>query len=488
MKRFLAALTLITLILSVFTFTFVSFTDLASATTTYQISGYVVDPNGATVAGATLSFSNASVPGPTANSAGYFSVNVPAGTYHLYVWPPFNSSFINYDEANFAVNAAMSKNITLNYGCKIWGYITNSTGTPMIGASVLFSVGNSIYGSGYFTRSDGFYFAALQSGTYKLNAHPQTAYDPNYSGLCTYFPTYIENNVAVYGDVVKNLTVGIAQVTPTPTSQPAPTLQPTQNPTVAPTTQPIPTQPAPTQPPLPASHLSISPDSTAYQVGSTILLNGKLTDANGNTLSDETVILSYAAGGSNNWVQVGSGKTNATGFYTVQWLIPASGTFAIKAQWTGSTSYRGSENTVTLSFLPVQGQNVFFVESNSTISSLNFDSASQTLGFTASGPTGTQGYTKVTIAKTLAPNADPFMVSLDGNQLNYTITSLGDNWILAFSYQHSSHQIVVNLASDVSQLPSSPPNYTIFLFGGVAAAVVATLAGLLVLRRTHRKP
>ena len=480
MKRFLTTLTLVILVLSVFTFTFTSFPQHASAYSTYQIWGFVKDPNGAAVAGASISFNNASVPGPTTNSAGYFSVNVPAGNYHLYVWPPFNSSFINYDESNFVVNAAMSKNMTLYYGYEISGYINNSSGAPMVGASVLFSVGGVIYGSGHFTGSDGFYYAALQPGTYTLNAHPQTAYDPNYSGPCTYFPTYIENNVAVNGDVAKNLTVGTAQVTPTPTSQPVPTIRPTQNP--APTTTP-----APTQPPLPSTSISISPDASTYQVGSTLYFNGKLTDANANPLSGQTVILSYATGGSNNWVQVGSGKTNTAGIYTVQWLIPASGTFAIKAQWMGNSSYQASENTVTLSFLPLQGQNVFFVESNSTITSLNFDSASQTLTFTASGSSGTQGYTKVIIAKTLAPNATGFTVSLDENPINYTVTSQGSNWILSFSYHHSTHQVTVNLASDATQPQKLSTDNTTLLLGVAAAAVAASLLGLLVFRKTHRK-
>ena len=132
----------------------------------------------------------------------------PAGTYHVNVWPPYNSNYLNYDEPNFVVNADIPKNITLETGCKVSGYITNASGTPMVGASVLFKVGNTVYGSGYFTNSAGYYYITVPAGTYTIDAHPQTAYNPNFSGPCTYFPTYTENNFAVNGNLAKNITVG----------------------------------------------------------------------------------------------------------------------------------------------------------------------------------------------------------------------------------------------------------------------------------------
>jgi len=101
--------------------------------------------------------------------------------------------------------------------------------------------------------------------------------------------------------------------------------------------------------------------------------------------------------------------------------------------------------------IPFEEQNVFSVESNSTISGLAFNTTSWELSFTATGPNGTTGYTKVTVAKRLAANITNIRVYLDGNKSEYTITSKDDSWLLTFIYIHSTHQVVVNL--DINIIP-----------------------------------
>jgi hypothetical protein len=62
---------------------------------------------------------------------------------------------------------------------------------------------------------------------------------------------------------------------------------------------------------------------------------------------------------------------------------------------------------------------------------------SSELSFTVNGTSGNTGYVKVTIAKSLVSNAENVKVYLDGNQLNYEVTSNTDSWLLTFMYLHA---------------------------------------------------
>jgi hypothetical protein len=97
--------------------------------------------------------------------------------------------------------------------------------------------------------------------------------------------------------------------------------------------------------------------------------------------------------------------------------------------------------------IPVPGQSFFFVESNSTVTELFFNSTSSELSFTVSGESGTAGYVKVTIAKSLVSSVQNVKVYLDGSQLDVTITSDEDSWLLSFNYMHSTHHVRISLAN-----------------------------------------
>jgi hypothetical protein len=97
--------------------------------------------------------------------------------------------------------------------------------------------------------------------------------------------------------------------------------------------------------------------------------------------------------------------------------------------------------------IPVPGQSFFFVNSNSTVSALFFNSTSSELSFSVSGMSGTWGYVEVTISKTLVSSIQDVKVYLDGNQLNVAVTDDGDAWLLLFTYTHSTHAVLVSLAA-----------------------------------------
>jgi outer membrane protein assembly factor BamB len=219
-------------------------TSNAQPTASYEISGYILDENGNGIEGAHIIFNMPDIiPSVTSGSTGYYSISAPAGTYHVNVWPPFDSNYINYDELGFVVGSDIIKNITLQSGYKVSGYITDSLGNPVVGAVVLLDN----YGSGWFSNSSGYYFLNVPAGTYTINAHPRTG--DYYSGPTTDFPTYYEYNFTVNSNTVKNITVGNSPSTSSLNSEPTASPEPTPEPSPEPATFPESTSPPATVPP-----------------------------------------------------------------------------------------------------------------------------------------------------------------------------------------------------------------------------------------------
>jgi hypothetical protein len=123
--------------------------------------------------------------------------------------------------------------------------------------------------------------------------------------------------------------------------------------------------------------------------------------------------------------------------------------------------------------LPTQttSTNYFSIESNSTVTDLAFNSTSEQLSFTVSGPTGTAGFAKVTIAKTLMPNGD-LQVYMDGKQIPSTKDSNSTYWIITFTYHHSTHRVTINSADQT--LPAqTAPIQNLWILAAVLAALTA---------------
>jgi len=107
----------------------------------------------------------------------------------------------------------------------------------------------------------------------------------------------------------------------------------------------------------------------------------------------------------------------------------------------------------------------FSVISNSTVSELAFNSTSQVLEFTVGGPSGTIGFTNVTIAKILIGDVNTLKVYIEGKETNYTINDLAYSWRIQFTYHHSSHKIVMDFDSVQPKASATPLN-------GVAVAII----------------
>jgi hypothetical protein len=181
---------------------------------------------------------------------------------------------------------------------------------------------------------------------------------------------------------------------------------------------------------------------------------------------NKTVVLSYTFQGADSWIPISSGFTDEQGKYNIQWINSASGTFTLKAEWKGDSAFNGVSNTTSLSFLPIQNQQVFFFESNSTVYALAFNNETSTLSFNVTGPTGTTGYVKASIPKSLLTNGENLQAYLDGNQLNYSVATLGDSWVFTFNYSHSTHQISLHL--ELNGSPIEPVGNEVILIAFVA--------------------
>ncbi len=117
--------------------------------------------------------------------------------------------------------------------------------------------------------------------------------------------------------------------------------------------------------------------------------------------------------------------------------------------------------------------NLFSVSSNSSVTSLEFNSTTSVISFTVSGPSGTTGYVKAVIAKSLISNPESMKVFLDSKQLSYKVESTEDSWLLSFTYEHSVHQVSINLAA-----ANEPLMPAVQLWTWIVVALIILAVGL----------
>jgi hypothetical protein len=224
-------------------------------------------------------------------------------------------------------------------------------------------------------------------------------------------------------------------------------------------------------------YISLSSDS--IYTGQEVTINGNLT-YNGVGVPDALVFLSsktYVEGAT--WNDIASVKTDDYGKYSAVWKT-LYGYYQVKATWAGNSTY--PETSVSV-ILIVKGFGNLITEfsSNSTITGLNFNSSTRVLSFSAEGPSGTKGYVKITLEQDPTFNPQDISVLLDGQPIEYAITSTNQSWVLDITYTHSIHNIVVNFNAE--EEPESFPT-ALLIAAVVLVAVVG--AGLLVYLKKHK--
>jgi len=222
-----------------------------------------------------------------------------------------------------------------------------------------------------------------------------------------------------------------------------------------------------------AVHMRISISSTSCTSYDEfeVEIKGNLT-CNEAGVPGAPVLLSYSVNGGESWNNISLVNTAYDGGYSAVWTPSTTGNYLVKATWVGNATNPEATTMINLAVIPFEEQNVFSVESNSTISALAFNTTNWTLSFTATGPNGTRGHSQVTVAKSLVTDTANIRVYLDGNQTEYLITSVDDSWLLAFDYIHSIHQVMVDLEINIIPESQSPTMALLFMI----AILLAVLA------------
>jgi parallel beta-helix repeat protein len=233
------------------------------------------------------------------------------------------------------------------------------------------------------------------------------------------------------------------------------------------------TLPAPSKAPI-TPFLAVRPSL----IGSQIKLEGTLT-YDGVGVSGAALQISYSLDSGTSWNNITVVNTDVNGNYSAAWLPPDIGTYQIKVSWEGNATI---PRTFTVVYLVVASQtnDLISVASNSTITLFELNTGTQELTFNVSGPFETTGYVKIYISKALFRNVTEAAVYLDGEQIEYTVLSTDESWILYFAYSHSTHSVSVKLTNAA---PESSNSVGAWLAPGIFVACVASVGFLLYFKK-----
>jgi hypothetical protein len=229
--------------------------------------------------------------------------------------------------------------------------------------------------------------------------------------------------------------------------------------------------------------LSLSTVASTVQIGSAIDFNGKLTSNETIPIVGELIVLSYLVPGAGEWIPLSSVTTDSDGAYSVTWIPTATGNFVMKAEWKDSESGSKAVVTKSISILRSASKSLFYVESNSTLSSMSFNATENVVSFNVSGSSGTMGSVKFIVSKELVPDPDVLQVYLDNRELEYTVVSGDGVWVLNFFYTHSMHDVLIKMQTSNGDFPLL---YTVLIvFVSISASSV--VLGLTVYFKKHQR-
>lgn len=254
-------------------------------------------------------------------------------------------------------------------------------------------------------------------------------------------------------------------------------------PTPTPTPIPSPT-PSPTPIPLPrnATALEIScVGSTSYS-NFNVEITGSLT-AGAPGVPNAEVLLSYSVNDGKSWIDLTTVYTDGSGLFSASWIPQASGYYLMQGVYEGNSIYSNTSKIVNFALATLQAQTFFSVTSNSTLTSLFFNSTSDELSFGTFGLSGTTGYVSISIPKSLVSQVSSLKVYLDGSPVPYSSTLQEDSWLISFTYHQSSHEVTVSLGTVTAQTPGTNQ----LVIAGVIVAIIIVIVVALIVWKTKRK-
>lgn len=232
-----------------------------------------------------------------------------------------------------------------------------------------------------------------------------------------------------------------------------------------------------------ALQLTLSASTTTSFVGFAVTAAGNLTGWNTTSkrtgpLQDTTVTIQFALqnGTSSQSVNV---QTDSMGKFSAQWIPTITGNYLITAFRPDAPCLTAD---VSVSVLPVAGQYIFSVSSNSTVAALSFNATSHVLAFQLSAQSAQTARVDVSITKSLLATTASLVVTANSASTQFTTADTGQGWVITFIVHVAN---TLNVLMDLQNFPSTQqPVYILYiLLGGVAAA---SLIGTFLYRRSSR--
>jgi len=269
------------------------------------------------------------------------------------------------------------------------------------------------------------------------------------------------------------ININVVGSNPTPTPTPSATASPTVPPTPKPTSTPSPNLPTPT--------IDVTCKGATTSYGPKVEISGKLL-LSGNAIAEWPVLISYSVTGGETWESLTLVHTRSDGGFVAVWYPDVTGNYLIKASTDATSTMNAASEIVNLALTPDKNQNVFTLNSNSTITQFAFNSTSNQLSFVASGDSGTTGYVEIYIPKTIINDISQLITYIDNQQVSFNSESQGDSWLITFSYSHSEHKITL-VMGDASQVTNTGNTQIVWYAIPIIAIAVVAVAVVLMLKR-----
>ena len=138
-----------------------------------------------------------------------------------------------------------------------------------------------------------------------------------------------------------------------------------------------------------------------------------------------------------------------------------------------------------MALTPDSGGHIFSVASNSTISNLAYDSATQQLSFNTNGTSQTTGYAYTCIPKALVSNIQKLQVNIDGKPIAFGSESQEDVWVISCVYAQSEHAFTIQIPF-TEILTSDTIPWNAIIITAVIVLLIVIIAAVLAVRRRHR--
>jgi len=378
----------------------------------------------------------------------------------------------------------------------LYGNGTNLSSSVSVapGSSLVIS-GNWFHPGVVYVRFDGFNVVGTVTGDEWLNAQVIGTTTASTSGA---FSTTVTIPSASGGShflaiedsqtrliVIINVNAPVVEPTPTPTPTLAPTTSPIPTPTTtpAPTASPTPTPTPTANPSLPTPTIDVSCKSSTVGNGFKVEINGELA-LNGTPLVDHPVLISYSVTGGTDWKSLTLVRTLSNGGFSAVWIPDVTGDFLVKATVEATSTINTATKTVNLAITPDPENNLFTINSNSTIRQFEFNPQSKELSFTVEGVTGTTGYVDIFIPKAILGDVSELKAFMDDTEISFNSQSVSDSWLISFAYSHSIHRVTLTIGSAVEPTDHGPhdtsnrhwPIYIAIVATVVAVAAIAAVA------------